>query len=468
MKTIGQLYKEWQSLQPLTEENQARLDRKFNLEFNYNSNHLEGNTLTYSQTELLFMFGETSGDAKLRDYEEMNAHNVALRMVREEAKEDKPLTEKFIRDLNELILVKPFYKNAETTAGSTTRMKVHIGGYKTRPNHVKTATGEVFYYATPEETPAMMSALVSWFNEQEKAGILHPLELASLFHYRFIRIHPFEDGNGRIARLLVNYVLMRHDYPMVVIKSERKEEYLQALRRADILVGLTPSDGANAELPQIEPFLNYMKEQMEYSLRLCIKAAKGESLDEPGDLDKKLRNLKKELGASQEEVQLTYSGEIVKLMIDTVVFPLMDSWEKTLKGFGNIILGREVIIYGPYDYSGYRYERTATDFDTLKLILSDEEDVAGWRDNKFQVTLSREREIEFGVYVEGVLNICDCTLGGGTIKLKLFSQTYQISNSANDKVLTKMYHQPLSEGEINEIVEALGNKLLEDIEAKRG
>ncbi len=62
MKTISRLYQQWQSLQPLTEENRARLDRKFNLEFNYNSNHLEGNTLTYGQTELLLMFGETSGD----------------------------------------------------------------------------------------------------------------------------------------------------------------------------------------------------------------------------------------------------------------------------------------------------------------------------------------------------------------------------------------------------------------------
>jgi len=81
MNRIDDLMKEWKELQPISSENQKRLDQKFMLEFNYNSNHMEGNTLTYGQTKLLLMFGETSGDAKLRDYEEMKAHNVGLELV---------------------------------------------------------------------------------------------------------------------------------------------------------------------------------------------------------------------------------------------------------------------------------------------------------------------------------------------------------------------------------------------------
>jgi len=85
MSRIQQLHKEWQSLQPLKQEDQNRLNRKFMLEFNYNSNHIEGNTLTYGQTKLLLMFGETMGSANLRDYEEMKAHNAGLELVRVEA-----------------------------------------------------------------------------------------------------------------------------------------------------------------------------------------------------------------------------------------------------------------------------------------------------------------------------------------------------------------------------------------------
>ena len=86
---------------------------------------------------------------------------------------------------------------------------------------------------------------------------MHPVDLAILFHYRYIRIHPFEDGNGRIARLLVNYILARHDYPMVVVRSRIKKNYLEALHRADLKVGKSPSEGALATLDRIKPFRDY-------------------------------------------------------------------------------------------------------------------------------------------------------------------------------------------------------------------
>jgi Fic family protein len=460
MKNITGLYQQWQSMKPLSEENQARLDRKFNLEFNYNSNHLEGNTLTYGQTELLLMFGDTTGDAKLRDYEEMQAHNVALRAIRDEAADtSKPLTEKFIRDLNALILVKPFYKDALAPDGSKTRMKVNIGNYKTCPNHVLTATGETFYYASPEETPAMMSALVEWFNEHDKAGDYHPLELASLLHYRFIRIHPFEDGNGRIARLLVNYVLMRHDYPMVIIKSERKDEYLAALHRADVNVGLTPSDGANAELPQIEPFVECMSEQMEYSLELCIRAAKGESLDEPGDLAKKLLNLKKELGTPQEEVQLMHSEETVKNIVEKSVFPLMKAWEKVLKQFDSIVYGRWYDATCSHGLESDVRKQARNLYLLLEELKSDYVFINNYGDLQTITAHIQER---------GIIGIDHSTImDGGFIEFNFYPNVYEISNSVNSKVLTKLYHQPLSEEEINEIVEALGNQLVENIEKVR-
>lgn len=100
ISNIKQLYSEWKSLQPLKPEDLKRWNDKFKLEFNYNSNHLEGNTLTYGQTKLLLMFGETSGNASLKDYEEMKAHNVGLEMIKQEAQDkERPLTESFIREL---------------------------------------------------------------------------------------------------------------------------------------------------------------------------------------------------------------------------------------------------------------------------------------------------------------------------------------------------------------------------------
>lgn len=287
MTRTEQLYNEWLSLQPLTADNQKRLDDKFMLEFNYNSNHIEGNTLTYGQTKLLLFFGkiESEEGTPFRDFEEMKAHAAGLRWIKElAADKEHRITEHDIKQLNHIILAEDFYK-ADPNGN---RYKVHVGQYKTRPNSVITATGEEFAYASPEETSAMMYALVDWLGTEMYKGEFSPIELAALLHYRYIRIHPFEDGNGRVARLLVTYVLERYGYPMLIIKSNDKAQYLNALNLSDANVGLSPSDGANATIEQIAPFVRYMEKQLEWSLRIAITAAKGESIEEEDDWKKKL------------------------------------------------------------------------------------------------------------------------------------------------------------------------------------
>ena len=267
MNKIDNLYKEWLAMRPVKEELRQRLDQKFMLEFNYNSNHIEGNTLTYGQTELLLLFGRVVGEAKMKDLEEMKAHNVCLKMTIAEAGEkDRPLTESFIRILHQTMLREDYTVYRQLPGGVNTSYVVHAGCYKTRPNSVITPTGERFEYATPEETPALMADLIQWYNQAEADGKLTPVELTALFHYRYIRIHPFEDGNGRIARLLMNFILLRHGYPMIVIRSKNKKTYLDALGKADKNVGPVPSDGANATLEQAQDFVNYITKQVEQTL----------------------------------------------------------------------------------------------------------------------------------------------------------------------------------------------------------
>ena len=251
----------WQQLQPLNQYDQEKFSRRFSVDFNYNSNHIEGNTLTYGQTELLLLFGRVVQEAEMRDLDEMKASDVGLKMMTEEATMSvHPLTETFIRQLHKTLLREDYEVYRNLPGGVTTSYTIHAGQYKTRPNSVITRYGDRFDYASPEETPGLMANLVDWYNEAEREGKLTPVELAALFHYRYIRIHPFEDGNGRIARLMVNFILTRHDYPMIVVRSRKKSEYLEALHQADIIVGPVPSDGAHAELKDIRPFLKYFNE----------------------------------------------------------------------------------------------------------------------------------------------------------------------------------------------------------------
>ena len=266
---------EWHELrQAIEQEDEERLWRKLRLEWNYNSNHIEGNTLTYHETELLLVYDRVAGGHPLRDYEEMKAHNVAIDHARQIANSEQMLGEGDVRDLNKILLKEPFYQSAETPDGRPTRKRIVPGQYKTQPNHVRTATGELHRFAEPEETPALMETWIRDFRRDlRRSAYPLPLFLAES-HWSFVRIHPFDDGNGRTARLITNYVLLRKNLPPMVIKSERRDRYIGALQ--------------NADLGQILPLARLMLENVLWSLDVAIRAAKGESIQEPGDLAKEM------------------------------------------------------------------------------------------------------------------------------------------------------------------------------------
>ena len=245
-------------MQPLSEDKAELLRKKFSAEYNFNSNHIEGNTLTYGQTELLLLFGKVSGEGPLKDFVDMKASQMGVEMVKEAVLDRcMPMTQNFIRQLHKVILREDYTVYRDLPGGGQTSHTVHAGQYKTRPNSVITRYGDCFEYASPEETPQMMTDLVNWYNAAEMEGKLSPVELAALFHYRYIRIHPFEDGNGRIARLMVNYILARHGWPMIVIRNRKKAEYLEALHRADGRVGSKPYKGAQTSLGKIQSFMAF-------------------------------------------------------------------------------------------------------------------------------------------------------------------------------------------------------------------
>lgn len=276
MDKVQDIMARWRALQPLSDREQELLSRRFTIDFNYNSNHIEGNTLTYGQTEILLLFGKIVGEAEAKDVQEMTASNVGLKMMKEEAcLKDVPLTQNFIRILHKTLLREDYTVYRNLPGGQTTSYVIHAGQYKTRPNSVITRYGDRFEYASPEETPALMTDLVDWYNEAEQSGKYIPVELAAIFHYRYIRIHPFEDGNGRIARLMANYILSRHGYPMIVVRSRKKNDYLEALHKTDLTVGASPSLGAHASKRDIQQFLTYFTklfvEEVTYNIRFLTE-----------------------------------------------------------------------------------------------------------------------------------------------------------------------------------------------------
>jgi Fic family protein len=280
---IVHLATEWEGRQPLASDDERRLWKKLRLEWNYNSNHIEGNTLTYGETELLFKYNQTRGGHDLREYEEMKAHDVAITRVQDLARDGRPLTESEIRTWNEIILKEPFWKSAVTPEGHPTRKQIVPGRYKTQPNSVLTPSGEIFAFADPIDVPAKMAALVEKTNGLLAQSVEKLADGLAEIHHEFVVIHPFDDGNGRVARLIVNFLLLRRKLVPLVVLSEEKIRYITALQQAD--------DGS------LEALADYVGEKMITGLNLGLKAARGENVEDLSDVEKRVLLMERQMKA---------------------------------------------------------------------------------------------------------------------------------------------------------------------------
>lgn len=318
IKKIEQLRSQISSLPALSSEAEKALWDKFRLEWNYNSNHIEGNTISYIETKQFLFKNITDNLHTMREWEEMSGHNLAVETIKEWASNtEQPLNESDIRSLHTMILVKPYWSDAITPDGAKTRKEILVGEYKTQPNHVKLDNGETFYYTLPINVPAEMKELLEWYRNSTND---HPLIKATDLHYKFIRIHPFDDGNGRLARLLLNYELLANGYPPVIIKSVDKKLYLNCLQAGDS--------------GNLEPFYEFIANCLIWSLELVLKAHKGESLEEQDDLEKEISLFKKKIKAkSNQIIQLSLEEKktLVLQQLNELYIPLISKIEGKVK-----------------------------------------------------------------------------------------------------------------------------------------
>lgn len=272
-------------LRPLDKDTEGRIQQKFRLDWNFHSNNIEGNSLTFGETKTFLLHGITADGKPLKDHLDIKGHNQALEMLEDIVHDGRDLSENFIREMHQIILHEPYDKAAITPDGIRVKRHIQVGSYKMQPNHVVTETNETFYFAKPEETPAMMNDLMVWYNNAISERKLHPIELAALLHYKFIRIHPFDDGNGRLSRILMNLSLMKFGFPPVIIKTQKKEEYYRALQQAD---------GGDTTF-----FVDYIARLQIDSLELYLRGAKGEHIEDVDDVKKELMMLKQSINGSR-------------------------------------------------------------------------------------------------------------------------------------------------------------------------
>lgn len=194
-----------------------KVAKAFDIEYTYESNKIEGNTLTLQETALVIEKGLTIGGKSLNEHLEAVNHAFAIDYIKDIAKNNEPITERVLLDIHKLILQSINNENAGRYRG----VQVLISGAKHIPPQP---------YLVQKE----MESLFLWYDENKNK--LHPVELSAEMHERLVTVHPFIDGNGRTARLLMNLILLQNGFPIAILKgdTENRLKYYHALEVAQV------------------------------------------------------------------------------------------------------------------------------------------------------------------------------------------------------------------------------------------
>lgn len=243
LNEIDQLKIELNQLRPLDSQSVCYA---LDIEYTYESNRIEGNTLTLSETALVIDKGMTVSGKSLREHLEAINHYQAVQLLKEFVHAQIPLTENLIKQFHALILQSIDRKNAGIYRSQAVMI---LGSSHIPPVHF--------------EVPEKMEKCLDWFNQQMQNQTLHPVVLAVQMHERIVSIHPFIDGNGRTSRLIMNLILMQNGYPIANISGEQASRF----RYYDALESCHGGDKSQ--------FLLFIAQEVKNSMTHLIKIANG-------------------------------------------------------------------------------------------------------------------------------------------------------------------------------------------------
>ncbi|MBP1042676.1 Fic family protein [Vagococcus sp. BWB3-3] len=222
---VTELKQQLDSLRPLNKDEVAKLKEIERIDEVYNSNALEGNTITRFETKMILSEGITISEKPMREHLEVINLNEAIDFVEELVSSEQPLSERLIKDIHRIVYDK------------LAMDKSNVGQYRRIPVEI---SGSSFVPPEPFHVPGLMQELVKWANTNQ--NVIHPVEYAALLHEKFVTIHPFIDGNGRTARLLMNFALTGNGYPPIIVKAEPSSRlrYNRTLEAAQVDRNLDP------------------------------------------------------------------------------------------------------------------------------------------------------------------------------------------------------------------------------------
>lgn len=268
---IEEKLKELNKLRPLPTPAVKKLQEQFQIEMTYNSNAIEGNSLTLKETFLVINEGITIKGKPLKDHLEAKDHKEALEYLYDlvEKHKKQTISERFLRNLHQLVM----QKTDKEWAGKYRSSNVVILGADHKPPEAIDVSNQ-------------MEKLIKWIRNNKKK--LHIIELATLVHHKLVYIYPFFDGNGRVARLAMNLLLIQKTYPLAIILKNDRKKYYQFLSKAD--------------KGNLSPFVNFIAQSVERSLGIYLRAFS-------------LKSREKFLPLSKISKETPYSSKYLNLLV---------------------------------------------------------------------------------------------------------------------------------------------------------
>jgi Fic family protein len=434
----------------LTKDQLNKINNKFRLEWNFNSNSMEGNTLTMEETRSVMVGNLDVRQKPIKDVLEMKGHDVVISDILKIGKGEMRLSEKRIKDIHLGIMHE---ENPDD--------KNKIGQWKKVPNEIINSKGEKYQFVEPELVIDRIHDLLNRTNaaidliQSNSKNAPHPIDVALQFHLEYLEIHPFYDGNGRTARILTNLILIALGYtPFWITKSERSIYY-------NYISDIQGYGGKK------EAFYGYVSNLILRSEQLVLDVIDGKEIAEDDDLDKEIALLKRNLINKKDEV-VPRSNEVILELYNNSIKKLFTQLIEKTQQFDDLFVEkkyRSSAEQGKSVNEGIEYFDDF--FEKVDKSLNSKDDIEYIMNNLHKIKID---DLSLDISLEGFKHDGTNTFGQYISLYVLFQQYYYVINNSNSYsnegyFLKKLYSEPLTDIEIKDIVNKLVSKLLKDIKA---
>jgi len=430
IKEVNILKNQIDDIRPLQIDIEQKIMQKFRLDWNYHSNAIEGNRLNYGESITFLTTGVTAKGKPFQDHLDLRGHDDAISYLLTLIQTTEPISEIDINVLHKMILAESNKSYPQKYNGLPALKQVVFSGDDQNVGEISPEEG--FYYSNNNDSIFKMRRLIAWYKEAGAQRNLHPLVIASLFHQKLMAVNAFEEANGKMARMLMNFILMQNDYPPVIIKMEDRQKYYSLMNNLD-----ADSD---------KLFVEYIAGLTTQSLEIYLNANTGHDIDD--DVDRELAMFVMDLQNKSLSKSKATSIEINNTVINTIV-PLVEN-----------ILAKTALIEEFFDHTDKKINMVClkTNKKPNEIEIKDIHFVNHMADKMIRPVLKLENKImrlEFNIHFRKFKTEEKKFDVRSTLFMKFDEYEYSLSNYNNEMEICKSYNEVLSVDDTNTIIRTL-------------